>query len=249
MTFSIETRNLTKRFGAYTAVDRINVSVGQGEIFGFLGANGAGKTTAIRMLCGLLEPTEGGGTVAGFDIRTQTDRIRSRIGYMSQKFSLYTDLTILDNMHLYGSLYGLRPSQKRERIDAMVSFLGLKDLLGRRTGSLPWGWQQRLSLACANLHEPKVLFLDEPTGSVDPLSRRNFWALIQVLAKDGTTVFVTTHHMDEAEYCDRISVMINGRIAAVGSPSELKARTSRETLNEAFIALVENTGQSGQGAS
>lgn len=238
-TFSIQTQGLTKRFGTYTAVDHINVSVRQGEIFGFLGANGAGKTTAIRMLCGLLNPSEGTGKVAGCDILRETDKIRGRIGYMSQKFSLYTDLTMRDNMKLYGSLYGLSGSQLESRMHAMASFLDFTGMMDRRTGSMPWGWQQRLSLACANLHEPQILFLDEPTGSVDPLSRRNFWALIQTLARQGTTVFITTHHMDEAEYCDRVSIMVSGRIAAIGSPEELKVRAGKATLNDAFIALVE----------
>ncbi len=247
-TFAIQTQGLTKRFGAYTAVDHIDVSVRRGEIFGFLGANGAGKTTAIRMLCGLLEPSEGSGKVAGCDIIRETDLIRGRIGYMSQKFSLYADLTMRDNMKLYGSLYGLTGPQLYERMQAMASFLDITEIMSRRTGSLPWGWQQRLSLACANLHEPQILFLDEPTGSVDPLSRRNFWALIQALARQGTTIFVTTHHMDEAEYCDRVSIMVSGRIAAIGSPDELKTRAGKKTLNDAFIALVErNPSGSGEG--
>ncbi len=239
MTFSIETSDLTKKFGSYTAVDHINVSVKQGEVFGFLGANGAGKTTAIRMLCGLLEPTSGSGHVAGFDIMKEPSKIRSRIGYMSQKFSLYPDLVVRDNLKLYGSLYGLSRQSLDQRIGEMSAFLGLDDLFGRVTGTLPWGWQQRLSLACANLHKPQILFLDEPTGSVDPVSRRNFWDLIQLLAEQGTTIFVTTHHMDEAEYCHRISIMINGTIAAIDSPQSLKQQYKCETLLDAFLAVVE----------
>jgi ABC-2 type transport system ATP-binding protein len=239
MSLSIETKNLTKKFGAYTAVDHINVSVKKGEIFGFLGANGAGKTTAIRMLCGLLTPTTGSGQVAGFDIMKETPKIRSRIGYMSQKFSLYPDLIVRDNLKLYGSLYGLNKKNLEARIAELSSQLGLTDLLPRVTGSLPWGWQQRLSLACANLHKPQILFLDEPTGSVDPVSRRNFWDLIQSLSLQGTTIFVTTHHMDEAEYCHRISIMINGKIAAMDSPQALKAQNHCDTLLDAFLAIVE----------
>jgi ABC-type multidrug transport system, ATPase component len=243
MQYTIETNNLTKTFGAYTAVDRINVQVKAGEIFGFLGANGAGKTTAIRMLCGLLAPTSGSGQVAGFDIMKETSKIRWKIGYMSQKFSLYSDMTVLDNMKLYGSLYGLSKAPLAKRIQEMSGRLGLFDLHNRRTGSLPWGWQQRLSLACATLHQPLILFLDEPTGSVDPVSRRNFWDLIQVLSAQGTTIFVTTHHMDEAEFCHRISIMISGKIAAIDSPKALKNRFDCATLHDAFLALVEGTSR------
>jgi ABC-2 type transport system ATP-binding protein len=239
MPYSIETKDLTKKFGGFIAVDRISIAVDKGEIFGFLGANGAGKTTAIRMLCGLLNPTGGSGHVAGFDIMRQTASIRTRIGYMSQKFSLYSDLKVKDNLRFYGSLYGLSGKKLDERIDAMAGFLGLRDLLGRTTADIPWGWQQRLSLACANLHEPQILFLDEPTGSVDPVSRRNFWDLIQELSAGGTTVFVTTHHMDEAEYCNRISIMVSGGIAAVDTPAALKRAHGAATLHDAFLAIVE----------
>jgi ABC-2 type transport system ATP-binding protein len=235
----IETMSLNKKFGDYTAVDHISVSVDKGEIFGFLGANGAGKTTAIRMLCGLLRPTSGNGYVAGFDIMRQSAKIRSRIGYMSQKFSLYGDISVEDNMKLYGSIYGLRKKQLQIRIDEMTEFLGMKSLLPRKTGDLPWGWQQRLSLACANLHNPEILFLDEPTGSVDPVSRRTFWDFIIALAKQGTTIFITTHHMDEAEYCNRISIMVSGKIAAVDTPKKLKAMTGTDDLKNAFIKIVE----------
>jgi len=243
MNYSIETSDLTKTFGSYTAVDHITVGVRKGEIFGFLGANGAGKTTAIRMLCGLLSPTSGSGHVAGFDIMKQTAKIRSRIGYMSQKFSLYPDLTVINNLKLFGQLYGLSKKDLHGRIDEMSEFLGIKDLFARVTGALPWGWQQRLSLACANLHSPEILFLDEPTGSVDPLSRRNFWDLIQNLSALGTTIFVTTHHMDEAEYCHRISIMIAGKIAAIDSPQQLKRQNNCNTLLDAFLKIVEG-GQS-----
>jgi ABC-2 type transport system ATP-binding protein len=248
MSYAIETDNLTKRFGAFTAVDHIAVQVAKGEIFGFLGANGAGKTTAIRMLCGLLAPTEGTGHVAGFDIMRQTDSIRSRIGYMSQKFSLYTDLTVYDNLKLFGSLYGLSGKPLKARIEAMSTFLGLTDLLKRATKDIPWGWQQRLSLACANVHEPAILFLDEPTGSVDPVSRRNFWSLIRVLSDKGTTVFVTTHHMDEAEFCNRISIMIDGRIAAIDTPAALKKTESCHSLQDVFVKLVNRDNAENQTA-
>ena len=235
---AIEARDLTKRFGAFTAVDRISFSVKRGQIFGFLGANGAGKTTAIRMLCGLLEPTSGSGQVAGYDIMKETAKIRSRIGYMSQKFSLYADLTVRDNLFLFGSIYGLSGNALETRTDAMVRFLDMKELLPRITGALPWGWQQRLSLACANLHRPEVLFLDEPTGSVDPVSRRKFWDFIYSLTQQGTTVFITTHHLDEAEYCNRISIMVAGRIVAVDSPANLKKQQNAASLQEAFISIV-----------
>jgi ABC-2 type transport system ATP-binding protein len=236
---TIEAHGLTRRFGAFTAVDRVSFSVSKGEIFGFLGANGAGKTTAIRMLCGLLCPTSGTGTVAGFDIMQETAKIRSRIGYMSQKFSLYPDLSVRQNLFLYGSIYGLSGAELPGRIETMASFLDMKELLPRVTGTLPWGWQQRLSLAAANLHQPQILFLDEPTGSVDPLSRRSFWEFIGELSRQGTTIFVTTHHMDEAEYCHRISIMADGRIVAIDSPAALKREQNAETIQEAFIRIVE----------
>lgn len=236
--WSIETSNLTKVFGSYTAVDNISIKVSKGEIFGFLGANGAGKTTAIRMLCGLLIPTSGTGHVAGMDIMKQTMQIRNKIGYMSQKFSLYQDLTFQDNMFLYGSIYGLSGKKLKSRIEEMSEFLHMKDLLKRKTGALPWGWQQRLSLACANLHQPEILFLDEPTGSVDPVSRRTFWDFIIELSGKGTTIFITTHHMDEAEYCSRISIMISGKIAAIDSPHKLTEMSGAKSLHEAFIRIV-----------
>ena len=235
---TIEARDLTKRFGAFTAVDHISFSVKRGEIFGFLGANGAGKTTAIRMLCGLLEPTSGSGQVAGYDIMKETAKIRSRIGYMSQKFSLYADLTVRDNLFLFGSIYGLSGNALTTRTGEMAEFLDMKEFLPRITGALPWGWQQRLSLACANLHRPEVLFLDEPTGSVDPVSRRGFWDFINALSRQGTTVFITTHHLDEAEYCNRISIMVAGRITAMDSPANLKKQQNAASLQEAFISIV-----------
>jgi ABC-2 type transport system ATP-binding protein len=243
--FSIQAIDLTKKFGGFTAVDRLSFAVNRGEIFGFLGANGAGKTTAIRMFCGLLTPTSGSGSVAGFDILRETARIRGRIGYMSQKFSLYGDLTVKDNLFLFGSIYGLSGRRLAERTEAMVSFLDLKEVLPRVTGALPWGWQQRVSLAAANLHEPEILFLDEPTGSVDPLSRRTFWDLVARLSALGTTVFVTTHHMDEAEYCHRISIMVAGRIAAIDTPANLKKSSATATLQDAFIKIVSSPSPGG----
>lgn len=237
-TLSIEARDLTRRFGEFVAVDGLSFSVPKGEVFGFLGANGAGKTTAIRMFCGLLAPSSGSGSVAGFDINRETSRIRGRIGYMSQKFSLYGDLTVKENLFLFGSIYGLSGKKLADRTESMVSFLDIKDLLPRVTGSLPWGWQQRLSLAAANLHGPEILFLDEPTGSVDPMSRRTFWDFIARLSAGGTTVFVTTHHMDEAEYCHRISIMVAGRIAAIDTPANLRKSTGTATLHDAFIKIV-----------
>ncbi len=244
---SIETRGLTKTFGTFTAVDAIDVSVKRGEIFGFLGANGAGKTTAIRMLCGLLTPSSGAGKVAGFDIMRQGADIRTRIGYMAQKFSLYPDLTLEQNMRLYGSLYGLPRRELRDRIDKMAEQVGLSDKLSRKTQELPLGWQQRLSLACANLHRPEILFLDEPTGSVDPLSRRRFWDMLHSLSQAGTTIFVTTHYMDEAEYCHRISLMASGRIAAEGSPAELKSRLDCASLQDVFLKVMQKEARLGNG--
>jgi ABC-2 type transport system ATP-binding protein len=237
--YSIRTERLTKRFGHFTAVDHIDVAVAKGEVFGFLGANGAGKTTAIRMLCGLLQPTSGHGYVAGFDVLKESAKIRTRIGYMSQKFSLYPDLTVAENLKLYGRLYGLDGKDLRTRMGEMAEFLGLKDLLPRLTSSLPWGWQQRLSLACANLHRPEILFLDEPTGSVDPVSRRNFWDLIHRLSGQGTTIFITSHYMDEVEYCHRLSIMIEGRIAAMGTPRDLKREYGSASIHELFLKLME----------
>src|SRR5690606_29183119 len=242
MEYSIRTESLTRRFGSFTAVDRIDLSVAKGEIFGFLGANGAGKTTAIRMLCGLLAPSSGRGFVAGFDILKQSASIRTRIGYMSQKFSLYPDLTVAENMQLFGRLYGLGRKALRERIGEMSAFLGLAPLLPRLTGELPWGWQQRLSLACANLHGPEILFLDEPTGSVDPVSRRNFWDLIHGLSRRGTTIFITSHYMDEVEYCHRLSIMIDGRIPALGPPRDLKREHDCDTIRSLFLQLAERAG-------
>ena len=231
-------RDLTRRFGDFTAVDHISFEVATGEVFGFLGANGAGKTTAMKMLIGLLAPTEGEARVADLDIVTQTEQVRCRIGYMSQRFSLYEDLTVRENISLYGGIYGLSDSTIAERSRNMMESLGLKDEL---VGKLPLGWKQKLAFSVALLHEPAVVFLDEPTGGVDPITRRQFWELIYAAAARGTTVFVTTHYMDEAEYCDRISIMVAGKIATVGSPGDLKKKWNVSTIDELFVRLARPT--------
>ena len=235
---AIEVRSLTRRFGAFTAVDAISFDVAAGEVFGFLGANGAGKTTAIRMLIGLLAPTSGSARVAGFDVATQAEEVKRHIGYMSQRFSLYEDLTVRENITLYGGIYGLSDRAIDERTAALVDRLDLVRDLDTRVKAIPLGWKQKLAFSVAVLHEPTVVFLDEPTGGVDPITRRQFWELIYATAAQGTTVFVTTHYMDEAEYCDRISIMVDGRIAALGTPAELKTRFERETIDDVFVHLA-----------
>lgn len=219
----IEVSTLTKQFGSFTAVDRISFEVGSGEIFGFLGANGAGKTTAMRMLCGLLRPTSGKGKVAGYDIYTQTEQIKRNIGYMSQKFSLYNDLKVWENIRLFGGIYGLTETRIKQKTDELLAVLGMEAERNTMVESLPLGWKQKLSFSIAVLHEPKIVFLDEPTGGVDPVTRRQFWELIyQAAFEKGITVFVTTHYMDEAEYCNRVSIMVDGRIDALNTPALLK---------------------------
>lgn len=244
MNYSIQTEGLTKIFGTFTAVDSIDVQVERGEIFGFLGANGAGKTTAMRMLCGLLQPTSGKGCVAGFDILRETAKIRSRIGYMSQKFSLYPDLTVQENLELVADLYAIPRNNVKSRIEEAGRRTGITELLVRMTGEIPWGWQQRLSMACATVHHPDILFLDEPTGSVDPLSRRVFWDLIRAEADRGTTIFVTTHYMDEAEYCHRACFLVDGKIADMGTPQELKQRYAVQSLQEVFLSVAKHARRS-----
>lgn len=234
-TSAISVQNLTRRFGGFTAVDDISFDVAPGEVFGFLGANGAGKTTAIKMLIGLLAPTAGRASVAGLDVVTETEQVRRRIGYMSQRFSLYEDLTVLENIALYGGIYGLTDAVIIKRASAMLQSLGLDDDL---VGRLPLGWKQKLAFSVALLHEPAVVFLDEPTGGVDPITRRQFWELIYAAAARGTTVFVTTHYMDEAEYCDRISIMVDGRIATIGAPRELKDQWKVATIDDLFVKLA-----------
>ena len=219
---AIEVTNLTKRFGEFTAVDQINFTVKAGEIFGFLGANGAGKSTTIRMLCGLLLPTSGSAKVGGFDIRTQTEQVKLNIGYMSQRFSLYDDLTVEQNIRFYGGVYGLKNSRLQQRMEWVLKMADLKGREDSLTKTLSGGWKQRLALGCAILHQPKIVFLDEPTGGVDPISRRNFWELINQLSSEGITVLVTTHFLDEAEYCNDIILINAGKLIASGSPVELK---------------------------
>lgn len=219
---AVSVRDLERRFDDFVAVNRISLEVKKGEIFGFLGPNGAGKSTTIRMLCGLLEPTAGGGTVAGFDILAEREQIKRSIGYMSQRFSLYDDLTVGENIDFYNGIYQIPKSRRAARKDWALEMADLQDHVHRRTGLLPGGWKQRLSLGCALLHEPPVIFLDEPTSGVDPLSRRRFWDLIYGLAAQDVTIFVTTHYMEEAEYCDRLALIYRGELAAVGTPGELK---------------------------
>lgn len=235
---AIEVRDLTRRFGDFTAVDAITVDVRAGEVFGFLGANGAGKTTAIKMLIGLLEPTSGSARVAGFDVLTQSDEVRRRIGYMSQRFSLYDDLTVRENIALYGGIYGLSDAEIRDRGDEMLGTLRLADTRRALVGTLPLGWKQKLAFSVAMLHRPSVVFLDEPTGGVDPVTRRQFWEMIYAAAARGTTVFATTHYMDEAEYCDRLSIMVDGRIAAMGTPQALKAEFDAPSIDDVFVRLA-----------
>ena len=235
---SIEVDGLTRRFGTFTAVDAISFDVAQGEVFGFLGANGAGKTTAIRMLIGLLAPTAGSARVAGYDVASQAEMVKRNIGYMSQRFSLYEDLTVRENITLYGGIYGLSDEAIEKRTAELVDRLDLRDDVDTRVKSIPLGWKQKLAFSVAVLHDPKVVFLDEPTGGVDPITRRQFWELIYTTAAAGTTVFVTTHYMDEAEYCDRVSIMVDGRIVALGTPSELKAQYEARTIDDVFVRLA-----------
>jgi ABC-2 type transport system ATP-binding protein len=235
---AIEVRTLTRRFGTFTAVDAISFDVAAGEVFGFLGANGAGKTTAIRMLIGLLAPSAGSARVAGFDVATEAEHVKRNIGYMSQRFSLYEDLTVRENITLYGGIYGLSDRAIADRTASLVERLDLARDLDTRVKSIPLGWKQKLAFSVAVMHDPKVVFLDEPTGGVDPITRRQFWELIYATAAQGTTVFVTTHYMDEAEYCDRVSIMVDGRIAALGTPAELKARFASATIDDVFVRLA-----------
>jgi ABC-2 type transport system ATP-binding protein len=235
---AITARELTRRFGDFTAVDAISFEVAPGEVFGFLGANGAGKTTAIRMLTGLLAPTSGEASVAGFDLAQRPDAVKRAIGYMSQQFSLYEELTALENIRLYGGIYGLSGGAIRQRAVSLLDRLGMGGHADDLVGSLPLGWKQKLALSVALLHEPRIVFLDEPTGGVDPITRRQFWEMIYEAAAAGVTVFVTTHYMDEAEYCDRVSIMVDGRIAALGTPDELKRHFSARTIDDVFVRLA-----------
>jgi len=236
---------LTRKFGNFKAVDEITLAVEKGEIFGFLGANGAGKTTAIRMLCGLLLPTSGNGTVNGFDIYSESEKIKQSIGYMSQKFSLYRDLTGRENLQFYGAVYRLSNGDLKNRMAELSEGLDLKDFIDRPTDSLPTGWRQRLALAASLLHRPQILFLDEPTGGVDPVFRRKFWEILYRLADEGTTLFVTTHYMDEAEFCRRISIMHRGKIVEIGNPQELVRKYGQPNLQETFISLISRSDING----
>jgi ABC-2 type transport system ATP-binding protein len=227
---SVEIENMVKRFGEFVAVDHINLEVGAGEVFGFLGPNGAGKSTTIRMLCGLLKPTSGRALVAGYDVAREPEAVRQNIGYMSQRFSLYNDLKVIENLHLFAGLYSVPPKMLKERIDWALAMANLKGQENLITGTLPGGWKQRLALGCAVLHKPRILFLDEPTSGVDPISRRKFWDLIHRMAEDGVTVFVTTHYMEEAEYCNRLALIFRGKIVALGTPSELKRDSMKGEL-------------------
>lgn len=234
----IQVRHLSKQFGSFKAVDDISFEVRKGEIFGFLGANGAGKTTAMRMLTGLLQPTSGEATVAGFDVGTQPEQVKSRIGYMSQKFSLYEDLTLAENVDFFGGVYGLSDEQIRRKKAEMAEDLDDPGAMSHLVGSLPLGWKQKLSFMTAMLHHPDIVFLDEPTGGVDPITRRNFWKRLYKEADQGVTLFVTTHYMDEAEYCDRIAMMVDGRIAAIGTPTELKQKMNAASMDDVFVKLA-----------
>lgn len=234
----IQVQNLTKKFGDFTAVDSISFEVKKGEIFGFLGANGAGKTTAMKMLIGILKPTSGKAEVAGFDVFSQTENIKKNIGYMSQKFALYDDLTVKENITFFGGIYGLSRAKIKEKRSELVEELGLGDIMNELVGSLPLGWKQKISFSIALLHSPTIVFLDEPTGGVDPIIRRQFWEMIYETANNGTTIFVTTHYMDEAEYCNRVSIMVEGRIEALDTPKRLKELFKVATMNDVFLKLA-----------
>ncbi|HRG03260.1 MAG TPA: ABC transporter ATP-binding protein [Paludibacteraceae bacterium] len=242
--YSITAEKLTKKFGNFTAVDAITFEVKEGEIFGFLGANGAGKTTAMRILCGLSYPTSGKASVAGFDVYKQQEDIKKNIGYMSQKFSLYENLTVSENIEFYGGVYGLRMREIRPKTKNILQKLGLDSEANKLVSSLPLGWKQKLAFSTAIFHEPRIVFLDEPTSGVDPVTRRQFWEMIYEAASRGITVFVTTHYMDEAEYCNRISLMVDGRIDALDAPKNLKAEHNAQSMDEVFYALARKAKRS-----
>jgi ABC-2 type transport system ATP-binding protein len=242
---AIQAQELTRTFGKFTAVDHISLEVRTGEIFGFLGANGAGKTTAMRMFIGLLAPSSGTASVAGHDVYTESEKIKRSIGYMSQRFSLYEDLTIRENIRLYGGIYGLSDTDIRTRSQQILTRLEMEQSADLQVRAIPLGWRQKLSFSVALLHRPRIIFLDEPTGGVDPITRRQFWELIYQAAADGTTVLVTTHYMDEAEYCDRISIMVAGKIGAMGTPAELKRQFDTDSMDEVFVRLARPTTGAG----
>ncbi|WP_458627008.1 ABC transporter ATP-binding protein [Winogradskyella sp. PC D3.3] len=234
----IQVEGLTKIFGDFIAVNAITFNVEKGEIFGFLGANGAGKTTAMKMLIGISKPTSGAAKVAGFDVFTNAEDIKKNIGYMSQKFALYDDLTVKENITFFGGIYGLSRKSIKEKSTVLIEELGLEKVASKLVGSLPLGWKQKLSFSVSLLHDPKIVFLDEPTGGVDPITRRQFWEMIYKAAHQGTTVFVTTHYMDEAEYCDRVSIMVNGKIEALDTPKKLKEQFNVDNMNDVFLKLA-----------
>jgi ABC-2 type transport system ATP-binding protein len=242
---SIQTEKLTKRFGDFTAVNEITLTVKKGEIFGFLGANGAGKTTAMRMLCGLSTPTSGKAMIAGYDVYKGAEQIKKKIGYMSQKFSLYEDLTILENVSFFGGIYGMTQAQLKKKSEELITRLGLQQEAKKLLGSLPLGWKQKLSFSVAILHQPEIVFLDEPTGGVDPVTRRQFWDLIYDASDAGITIFVTTHYLDEAEYCNRISIMVDGSIAALDTPSNLKKHFETDSMDDVFYELARGAKRKG----
>ena len=241
---AISCTNLSKRFGSFIAVDNISFDVNQGEIFGFLGANGAGKTTAMRMLCGLSHPSSGAAEVAGYNVFKEQEAIKKNIGYMSQKFSLYENLTVKENIRFYGGIYGLTNKQLKEKGEELISKLGMENESKKMVGGLPLGWKQKLAFSVAIIHQPKIVFLDEPTGGVDPVTRRQFWDLIYDAADSGITIFVTTHYMDEAEYCNRLSIMVDGRIDALDTPANLKQQYKAATMDEVFYALARGAKRS-----
>jgi len=234
----IQVKNLTKIFGSFTAVNAISFEVDKGEIFGFLGANGAGKTTAMKMLIGISKPSKGEAEVAGFDVYTHPEGIKKKIGYMSQKFALYDDLTVKENITFFGGIYGLSRKRIKEKTKALINELNLQEIADKLVGSLPLGWKQKIAFSVALLHDPKIVFLDEPTGGVDPITRRQFWKMIYKTAHNGTTIFVTTHYMDEAEYCDRVSIMVDGKIEALDSPKKLKQQFEVDNMNDVFLKLA-----------
>ena len=236
--YTIVVENLTKKFGAFTAVNNISFSIKKGEIFGFLGANGAGKTTAMKMMCGLLLPTSGTAKIAGYDLATQSKLIKKNIGYMSQRFSLYDDLTVYENMQLFGTIYKIEKKTLKQRIQDSLNELNMNEFSNELVRSIPLGWKQRLAFATALLHRPQIVFLDEPTSGVDPIVRREFWGLIYKTAATGVTIFVTTHYMDEAEYCERISIMAEGELKLIGTPTELKEKMEVQTIDDLFVKFV-----------
>ena len=236
----IEVKNLSKVFGDFKAVNNITFEVYKGEIFGFLGANGAGKTTAMKMLIGISKPSSGEAIVAGFNVKTNTEMVKKSIGYMSQKFSMYDDLTIRENITFFGGIYGLSTAKIKEKTKQLVQELQLEEMVDKLVRDLPLGWRQKLSFSVALLHEPKIVFLDEPTGGVDPITRRQFWELIYEQANKGTTLFITTHYMDEAEYCDRVSIMVEGQIEALDTPKNLKEKYKVASMNDVFLKLARN---------